>query len=128
MLTVRNSQMEMLSGARSASFIDQLFDMLWRDWSPLCPGLGKDDLRALLDFSTRTCAEHGLGRQGAIIDFAQSMLKDDPHPMTGDRMTQKAEAILRDMRTGAMFERLQAAHAHRPHPSAEPSGDAKPQE
>jgi hypothetical protein len=124
MLTVRKVQMDALAGARSEMFTGQVVELLWREWSQQCPGLRKDDLRTLVDFSSRICGEHGFLQQGTVIDFAQSMVKDDNHPMNTDRMAVKAQSILRELRARSLYERMQSATAHQPRPALEPAGDS----
>jgi hypothetical protein len=116
--------MDALADARSETFTGQVVELLWREWSPQCPGLHKDDLRTLVDFSLRICGEHGFLQQGTVSDFARSMVKDDNHPMDTDQMALKAQSILRELRARSLYERIQSATAHQPRPPLEPAGDS----
>ena len=111
MLTIRNKQLEAIAEIDLRGFREMLAGILGRKYPDAVRGLPKTYLDQLITVAAATCRKNGYDRQGTVIDFAESLLRDDPHPMKSEDLARKAERVLRELRSSEIFHKLQAAKA-----------------
>ena len=111
MLTIRNKQLEAIAEIDLRGFRDMLAGILGRKYPDAIRGLSQPYLDQLIAAAVSTCRKNGYDRQGEVIEFAESLLRDDPHPMKAEDLASKAERVLRELRSSEIFRKLQAAKA-----------------
>ena len=113
-MTIRDAQLQAIEHGRVKSFEDQLAAALRRGHASAAGDLPDGYVEAVVAASSAACRARGHAGQATLADFADSMLKDDPHPMSAERMNEKVEQLLRDLDASARFARLEALRAQNP--------------
>jgi len=78
----------------------------------------------LVDTAMTCCAQSGFDRQGTVIEFAESMVKNDLHPLTPPQIMAKAQTTLREFQSRALSQSLRALEASRRAAIGSPSAPA----
>jgi hypothetical protein len=110
-LTIRTAQLQALGAGRLEALRRQVTASLRLRHRDLVAALPASYLDELVTASFTACREHGHNQAFTLAEFAESMLKDDRHPLAPTEMHRKLETILRDLDARARFTRLQAVKA-----------------
>ncbi len=111
MLIMREQQLEAIGAPVRLAFQAIALRLLKERHADLAQGLSDAYLGILIGTATDACRSLGREGTGDALDFAESLLTDDAHPLSRDAIAAKAERLGRDLRARELYLHLQSLQA-----------------